>query len=72
MFCTRCGRDVPDGAAQCAACGARIAARPPAGYAQQWTGPAFRLDPHRLTSGDRITGISTLLLLISLFLPWYG
>lgn len=35
-------------------------------------GPAFRLDASRLTRGDKITGIGTLVLLISLFLPWYG
>jgi len=35
-------------------------------------GPAFRLDASRWTRGDRTTGIGTLVLLISLFLPWYG
>jgi hypothetical protein len=34
--------------------------------------PAFRLDLSRLTNSDRITGTGTLLLLVSLFLPWYG
>jgi hypothetical protein len=72
MFCTHCGNDVPDGASDCPGCGTRIAVQPPAGYAGQVTAPMFRLDPHRLTNGDRITGISTVLLLISLFLPWYG
>ena len=45
---------------------------PAASHAGQVTGPAFRFDPNRWTAGDRITGISTVLLLISLFLPWYG
>jgi len=43
-----------------------------ASHAGQVTGPAFRFDPNRWTAGDRITGISTVLLLVSLFLPWYG
>jgi hypothetical protein len=43
----------------------------PASHAGQQA-PAFRFDPHRLTSGDRITGISTAVLLVSLFLPWFG
>jgi len=34
--------------------------------------PSFRLDASRWTRTDRITGISTLVLLISLFLPWFG
>jgi peptidoglycan/LPS O-acetylase OafA/YrhL len=32
----------------------------------------FRFDAARLDRTDRIIGISTLVLLISLFLPWYG
>jgi hypothetical protein len=43
--------------------------RPAAGHAAS---PAFRLDLSRLTNSDRITGTGTLLLLVSLFLPWYG
>ena len=88
MFCTQCGSDVRDGAIACPGCGTRLTAQgparpaqsaspagmagPAASHAEQVTGPAFRFDPNRLTTGDRITGISTVLLLISLFLPWYG
>ena len=72
MFCTQCGGDVPDDAIACAGCGTRLAAPSQAGYAGQVTGPMLRLDPHRWTNGDLVTGISTLLLLVSLFLPWYG
>ena len=88
MFCTECGSDVPDGAIACPSCGTRLTtqgparatqpaspagtAGPAASHAGQVTGPAFRFDPNRWTTGDRITGISTVLLLISLFLPWYG
>jgi hypothetical protein len=34
--------------------------------------PSFRLDPSRWARTDWITGISTLVLLITLFLPWFG
>ena len=33
--------------------------------------PTFSLDVARLARAERITGIATLVLLISLFLPWY-
>jgi hypothetical protein len=36
------------------------------------TKPSFQLDATRLTSADRVTGIATLVLVVSLFLPWYG
>jgi hypothetical protein len=47
--------------------GPRDTARYPASGA-----PAFRFDARRWTRVDRITGIATLALLISLFLPWFG
>jgi hypothetical protein len=34
--------------------------------------PAFRFDARRWTRVDRIAGIATVALLISLFLPWFG
>jgi len=88
MFCTECGSDVRVGAIACPGCGTQLTtqgparpaqsvstagtAGPAASHAAQVTGPAFRFDPNRWTAGDRITGISTVLLLVSLFLPWYG
>jgi hypothetical protein len=88
MFCTQCGSEVRDGVIACPRCGTRLTtqgparpaqsvspagtAGPAASHAGQVTGPAFRFDPNRWTTGDRITGISTVLLLVSLFLPWYG
>jgi hypothetical protein len=82
MICTQCGSNIPGGAAACPGCGSRLAqgtAGPfqPAPLGQRSTAghaasPAFRLDLGRLTNGDRITGTGTLLLLVSLFLPWYG
>ena len=88
MFCTECGSDVRDGAIACPGCGTRLStqgparpaqsvrpagpAGPAASHAGQVIDPAFRFDANRWTAGDRITGISTVLLLVSLFLPWYG
>jgi hypothetical protein len=82
MFCTQCGSDVPAAAVACLVCGTRLAADgrvsaasaggSPAARAGQPAVPVFRLDPHRWTRGDRITGIGTVLLFVSLFLPWYG
>ena len=34
--------------------------------------PAFKFDAKRWTQTDRIIGISTLVLFIALFLPWFG
>ncbi len=64
MICTQCGSNVSGGPAACPGCGARLAAQNVAGQ--------FQLDLGRWTNGDPITGIGTLLLLVSLFLPWYG
>jgi len=33
---------------------------------------AFRLDPAKWTPADRVTGAATLVLVISLFLPWFS
>ena len=35
-------------------------------------GPAFRFDLARLSGDDKIIGVATLVLFISLFLPWFG
>ena len=78
MICTQCGGNVPSDTAACPRCGTRLATQGTAGPSQPaWpaghaASPAFRLDASRWTSGDRITGIGTMLLLVSLFLPWYG
>jgi hypothetical protein len=34
--------------------------------------PTFKFDGSRLSKNDRITGVATLVLFISLFLPWFG
>jgi len=45
---------------------------PPSHLAEHAASPAFRLELSRLTNSDRITGIGSLVLIVSLFLPWYG
>ncbi|HLJ98898.1 MAG TPA: zinc ribbon domain-containing protein [Streptosporangiaceae bacterium] len=67
MNCTACGNPVPADTTSCPRCGTALALRAPAG-----TTTAFRFDASRLTSADRLIGVGTLALLISLFLPWYG
>ena len=44
----------------------------PGHLAEHAASQAFRLELSRLTNSDRITGIASLVLFVSLFLPWYG
>ena len=44
----------------------------PAHLPEHAASPAFRLELSRLTNSDRITGIGSLVLIVSLFMPWYG
>ncbi len=66
--CPQCQTEVAAGAATCPNCGAQFA--PAAG------GPAkagsFKFEANRLSQIDRITGIASFVLLISLFFPWYS
>lgn len=68
--CSRCGAPLPAGARFCPVCGAdRLDAGTPAPGSTP-TG-ALRFDPSRLSLGDRIAGVATVVLFITLFLPWY-
>jgi hypothetical protein len=81
MICSQCGNDVAPGSAACPNCGTKPAGQPaaaPSGtYAAGPVGPAaaagqvFAFDAKRLSRDDRVVGGATVLLLISLFLPWY-
>jgi hypothetical protein len=75
MTCSQCGSDVAAGSAACPNCGAQQpgfgtqgAQGPPP---QPAAAPAFNFDAKRWTRDDQIVGGASLLLLISLFLPWY-
>jgi hypothetical protein len=82
MTCSQCGSDVAAGSAACPNCGAQqpgmgaqgvqTPAPPMAGGAPAaGAGQAFTFDAKRWTRNDQIVGGATLLLLISLFLPWF-
>jgi hypothetical protein len=82
MFCLQCGNDAPEGVAACPSCGARLtgAATPAAVPAAATAGtPAGRgitavysFDALRWTRSDRLVGGASLVVLISLFLPWFS
>lgn len=73
MQCSQCGSDAATGAGTCPGCGAVIPTAAEAATLTQ-AGPAmaFRFDAARWTTADRIAGGATLVLFISLFLPWFS
>jgi hypothetical protein len=58
-----------DGATACPSCGAATAG---ASSAQRGSLPPVQFNLGRLTQTDRIVGVGSLVLFISLFLPWFG
>jgi hypothetical protein len=80
MNCTQCGQEVLAGAVVCPNCNAAVAtpgaAQPMPGYAPppapQVGAATVAFDMNRLSQTDRIAGVATLALLISLFLPWFS
>lgn len=83
MICSQCGNDVAERSATCTRCGAQQSvnqgadlrvgspAGAPAGPAAATAAPAFSLDMKRLTRDDLVVGGATLVLFISLFMPWF-
>jgi zinc ribbon protein len=67
MICSQCGNSLAEGAAACPQCGKPVSAGPSAARAPQ----AFAFDAARWGQAERVTGVATLVLLISLFLPWF-
>ncbi len=88
MNCSSCGRELSASDVTCPNCGRAVApvnataapTDPPpgsgtAGYgAAQTSSPAtaFKFDRSRWSPTDFVAGVATLVLFISLFLPWYG
>src|SRR5215471_2630395 len=88
MRCAQCNEVNAWTLAQCRSCGAPLAAStgsspgtgrrseaPPASHsapAAPEASPAFAFDARRWTFADRVTGGASLVLLVSLFLPWFG
>jgi hypothetical protein len=76
MFCGQCGSQVAEGSAACGRCGApagRGASRP-ASVPRPSASPAMAssgFDAARLSQADRIAGAASVVLLVSLFLPWF-
>lgn len=83
MVCAQCGSSVPDGSAVCPQCGTSLAAASspttpsPGATSGPASGPAgstatFHFDAKRWVQTDQIVGGATLVLFISLFLPWFS
>jgi hypothetical protein len=80
VSCRNCGAELNAADARCAVCGTLVDAPVGAGDSEVATARAgagsgpktitFKLA--RLTRGDRIVGVGSLVLFIALLLPWYG
>ena len=77
ITCSNCQTESAEGTALCPGCGAALAAAPtgasPAGApAAAAAGSQVKFDATKLTQTDRIVGIASFVLLISLFLSWFS
>lgn len=72
MFCAKCGNSLAEGSASCPACGAPVAGAGAAGTRAGAGAQAFNFDAARWSQAERITGVASVVLLISLFLPWFS
>ena len=85
MTCTQCGYDVAAETTEvCPRCGTQVAGNaspvtdaPASAPAGGSTGHAtahseYKFDAHRWTLSDKIAGVASLVVLISLFLPWFS
>ena len=84
MTCAQCGHDMATGTEACPHCGTRVAGNTsPVTDAPAWT-PAsgstahatthseYKFDAQRWTLSDKVAGVASLVVLISLFLPWFS
>lgn len=67
MICSQCGNSLAEGSASCPRCGAPVAGGGSAAASQ-----TFNFDAQRWTQAEKITGVASVVLLISLFLPWFS
>jgi hypothetical protein len=67
MICSQCGNSLAEGVAACPQCGKPVFGGASAAPGSQ----AFAFNAARWGQAERITGVATLVLLISLFLPWF-
>jgi hypothetical protein len=73
--CGACGRELLASETRCPACGAAVAGAPavearPARAASGTS--AYRFDRTRWSSTDVVAGVATLVVVVALFLPWFG
>jgi hypothetical protein len=78
-MCPNCQGQVRADADFCPNCGTALRNQPstgstPPGHVQHAAGsvPAFHFDINRLDIADRVIGIASVIVFISLFLPWFG
>jgi len=77
ITCSNCQTESAEGTALCPGCGAALAAAPAgatagASPAAAPAGSQVKFDATKLTQTDRIVGIASFVLLISLFLSWFS
>lgn len=75
MICIQCRHHIPGRLSTCPNCGRPAEAVPGSRGSRIGDAPVRRqpfIDASRWTERDRITGIASAVLLISLFLPWFG
>jgi hypothetical protein len=70
--CPSCQTEVAEGTAFCPSCGTSVAGAPAAATAGPSTSPQIKFDASTLSQTDRIVGVATVVLFISLFLPWFS
>src|SRR6266700_2662480 len=68
MICSQCGLSLAEGAAACPRCGSPVLG---SGAGAPGGAQTFGFDASRWSQVERITGVASLVLLISLFLPWF-
>jgi hypothetical protein len=76
MSCSKCGHAAAEGAAYCPACGSQLLT---AASGSQPGNPSLaipvtllRFDARRLTGSNQVVGLAAIVLLVSLFMPWFG
>ncbi len=72
MFCVGCGASIPEGTRFCPSCGADQAPVSSARVASGRVTATPEIDLRRLSVTDLVAGISSIVVLVSLFLPWYS
>jgi zinc ribbon protein len=73
MICSQCGNSLAEGAAACPRCGSPVygGGGGAAGGGTTGGSQAFNFNASRWSQAEKITGVASLILLISLFLPWF-